>query len=285
MPLTPTQYYNSEFVTVRYVACRGADRGMGDIEASDADTVVLPLRGAYIAHYSRNHQVLAEPNVAMIFPEGRSARISHPLFLEDDCLSIQFSADGFHEVLEELQIRTPATHGLLQPCLMAARNLLWQRLRNQLARPLEVEEVAASFLGNVLLSAGENRPPVRKTSKIMRQLEAAKAVLASHPEKNWKLTTLARLLGSSPFHLTRMFREHVGIPMHRYHVHTRLGRSIDLLLETNQDLTTIALNIGFSSHSHFTACFRQLVGLTPRRFRAAASTRLASEVRKILTIR
>jgi AraC family transcriptional regulator len=109
--------------------------------------------------------------------------------------------------------------------------------------------------------------------------------LLSHPEKKWNLLTLARLLKSSPYHLTRSFGEKVGIPLHRYQQHIRLARSIDLLLDTDQDVTTIALDLGFSSHSHFTAAFRQTIGLTPNSFRQAASSHFASETRKILIAR
>jgi AraC-like DNA-binding protein len=36
------------------------------------------------------------------------------------------------------------------------------------------------------------------------------------------------------------------------------------------DLTALALDLGFSSHSHFSAVFRRTFGLTPSRFSAVA---------------
>jgi AraC-like DNA-binding protein len=145
-----------------------------------------------------------------------------------------------------------------------------------------VEETGVALLSYALRWSREDGAPRRRSSKIPRQIEVAKVVLLTHPEKNWSLAALARTLECSPFHLTRMFRKYVGVPLHRYQLHTRLAKAIDLLLETNQDLTTIALDLGFSSHSHFTASFRQLAGFTPHRLRELASSRIAAETRKIL---
>jgi AraC-like DNA-binding protein len=255
---------------------------MSDVEYSDANALILPLRGLFITHFSKNHEVVSGPNVGIIFPTGLSSRMSHPIFAEDDCLSIHFSPECFHDILNNAGIRAPATHSLLLPSAMAARNLLSYRLANHLAGALEVEEAATSLLWNALKHSRDNRLSHRRSAKISRQLQTAEVLLASHPVKDWNLTSLAAALECSPFHLTRTFRERVGVPLHRYQLHARLARALDLLLDTDLDLTTIALDLGFSSHSHFTACFRQLTGLTPRRFREVASSRLADQIRKNL---
>ncbi len=256
------------------------------METSDADVLVLPLRGAFLEHFSHGSRVLAEPNVALIFPTGRSCKVSHPVSTEDDCLALEFSANIFQDVLEAVlfcrKISSPGTHSLLSPRAMAARNLIWRRLAQKLANPLEVEETALALLSYVLRCSREDRAPQRGNSRIFRQIEAAKVVLLSHPERNWSLASIATALKCSPYHLTRSFREKIGVPLHRYLLHIRLSRALDLLLETNHDLTTIALDLGFSSHSHFSASFRQLVGFSPRRLREVTSSRIAAETRKIL---
>ncbi len=286
MSLARTEYYKSDLLSVRYVACRSAQKGLSDVESADADTLILPLRGVFVQHFSRGTQVIAEPNLALIFPTGRSCRVSHPVSIDDDCLVVEFSADCFHDVLETVLlsagIPSPGTHSLLSPSAMAARNLIWRRLAQNVTAPLEVEEMGIAMLSCVLRDSREGVVPQRRSSRIPRVIEAAKVALLTHPEMNWSLAALARNLKCSPFHLTRMFHQHAGVPLHRYQLRTRLARAIDLLLDTNQDLTTIALDLGFSSHSHFTASFRQLVGFSPRRFREVACSRIAAETRKIL---
>jgi len=49
----------------------------------------------------------------------------------------------------------------------------------------------------------------------------------------------------------------------------RLARALDLLAD-HEDITALALGLGFSSHSHFTAVFRSELGMTPSSYRAQA---------------
>ena len=284
MSLARTEYYRTGLLSVRHVACRSAEKGAGDVETQAADTLVLPLRGLFMEHFSRSAQVLAEPNVALVFPAGLSYRVSHPVSTEDDCLAIEFSEGCFGDVLESMALPGAplASCSLLSPSAMAARNLLWRRLAQRHAGPLEVEETALSLLSYAMRRAREDRARLLLSTRMIRQIETARVVLLLHPERKWSLSALAHAVGCSPFHLARMFRERVGVTLHRYHLQTRLARALDLLLETDRDLAAVALELGFSSHSHFTASFRQAVGISPSRLREVASSRIAAEIRKIL---
>jgi AraC-like DNA-binding protein len=59
--------------------------------------------------------------------------------------------------------------------------------------------------------------------------------------------------------------------------------ALEPLADGAGDLTRIALDLGFSSHSHFTAAFRRHFGLTPSAF--AARQRQGSHVRRPLALR
>jgi AraC-like DNA-binding protein len=63
-------------------------------------------------------------------------------------------------------------------------------------------------------------------------------------------------------YLTQLFQQVEGVPLYRYQLRLRLARALDLLAECD-DLTALALELGFSSHSHFSAAFRQLYGQSP----------------------
>ena len=58
------------------------------------------------------------------------------------------------------------------------------------------------------------------------------------------------------------------MPLYRYHLRLRLARALDLAPEA-EDLTALGLDLGFSSHSHFTAAFRRAYGRAPGEFRRA----------------
>jgi AraC family transcriptional regulator len=78
---------------------------------------------------------------------------------------------------------------------------------------------------------------------------------------------LAAVACLSPFHFTRMFRNSMGMPPHRYMAELRLERAKSLLIRSNESLVEIALATCFSSQSNFTRAFRQATGLTPGAFR------------------
>jgi AraC-like DNA-binding protein len=107
--------------------------------------------------------------------------------------------------------------------------------------------------------------------------------LVARPEVEWRLDDLAKRVHSSPFHLSRTFRQCTGMPLHRYHLLARMAVALNEVMETSRELTAIALELGFSSHSHFTARFRQTFGMTPSALRSRAKRRQVAELSKILT--
>jgi AraC-like DNA-binding protein len=83
------------------------------------------------------------------------------------------------------------------------------------------------------------------------------------------LGELAEKLDVSPAYLTDAFRRAEGIPIVRYQLRLRLMRAMRELPHAS-DLTALALDLGFSSHSHFSTAFRVATGLTPSQYRETA---------------
>ena len=65
------------------------------------------------------------------------------------------------------------------------------------------------------------------------------------------------------FHLARVFKARTGFSLHAYRNQLRLRAALERLAEPGVDLIDIALDLGFSSHSHFTDTFRRSFGKTP----------------------
>ena len=105
------------------------------------------------------------------------------------------------------------------------------------------------------------------------------------PSHRWNVARLAKLASLSPFHLCHIFRDMTGTSIYDYVLQERLARSLDAVLDGDDDLTSIALDAGFSSHSHFTARFRGFFGCTPAALRRTAAKDRLAELRKIVTAR
>jgi AraC-like DNA-binding protein len=119
----------------------------------------------------------------------------------------------------------------------------------------------------------------------MRALERVKEAVALAPADSWNVAKLANIANLSPFHLCHIFRQMVGTSIYDYVLQERLAQTLDSVLDGGDDLTAIALDAGFASHSHFTARFRRFFGCTPTALRRTATAEDIAELRKIMTAR
>ena len=153
---------------------------------------------------------------------------------------------------------------------------LVQRLESAEANPLEplwADVTALQLVADVLESAfvhhgGTPKPRKEATdADHAGRAEAAKTYLASRMSERVSLDEVARAVHASPFHLARIFQQQTGVPVHRYLTQLRLRASLERLADGASDLTALALELGFSSHSHFTDAFRREFGKSPSEMR------------------
>ncbi len=77
------------------------------------------------------------------------------------------------------------------------------------------------------------------------------------------LEELGRLVGCSPFHLSRQFSETTGLTIQQFTRQLRLERAAELLRSGRRNVTEAALEVGYNSLSHFTVAFREMFGCCP----------------------
>jgi AraC-like DNA-binding protein len=103
-----------------------------------------------------------------------------------------------------------------------------------------------------------------------RTVDRAKQYLHAHDCERLCLEEIANAVDVSPVYLTQEFKRSEGIPLYQYQLSLRLTRALVELPHSN-DITLLALDMGFSSHSHFTFAFRKAFGVTPSAYRRSAS--------------
>lgn len=82
-------------------------------------------------------------------------------------------------------------------------------------------------------------------------------------------TDLAERAGLSTRQLERLFRKYLAATPTRYYLTLRLQRARQLLVQTSMSILSVALACGFVSASHFSKCYRECFGRTPRAERAS----------------
>jgi len=105
-----------------------------------------------------------------------------------------------------------------------------------------------------------------------RLVDRVKLVLMNDLARRWTLAEIGAEVRCSPVYLTQVFQQVEGVPLYRYQLRLRLARALDLLAKY-EDLTALSLELGFSSHSHFSAAFREAYGRSPSEFRQSALRR------------
>ena len=114
------------------------------------------------------------------------------------------------------------------------------------------------------------KAPTRGSLAVWQQRIVA-AYIEEHLAEAIPLHVLAKLVDLSPYYFCRAFKQSFGIPPHRYHVNRRIERAKTLLAERASSVTDVALEIGFSETSSFSAAFRHTTGTTPTEYRRAVA--------------
>ncbi len=250
--------------------------------------VALPYRGILVWHVG-SAAVVGDANQVLFVRGGESYRLSHP------------RPNGFSELvitpeaslLAELSHASGAwlgSHPLFQrrrcratPHLQSLRARLLHSVPDGDGAPeaegdtLASEELVLAILRRALDGhAPHSRPTSAGTEQLIRR---AKEVLEAELENPLRLADVARAVGASPAYLTAVFRRVEGTSLHQYLIQLRLAHALVELPHAG-DLTALALDLGFSSHSHFSATFRRSFGCTPSEFRRSTrGARARSESR------
>lgn len=293
--------YESPVVSVFDYCCRECRCGPAAEERSDANSIVLMRRGTFSLHFGRR-TVAADVNQVVFFSKGSTYRVSHPADGGDRGTTLSAPPHILRDILRDLEPtideRPDRPFSFTStPCSTA---MMWRHrelvlrleaVRTDPPEALWVETTALELLAALLEGAHATHAPKterRRDETLLdhrERVEVAKSYLAAHMVEHVTLNDVARASHASPFHLARTFRKHTGEPIHQYLTHLRLRTSLERLAVGTEDLTSIALDLGFSSHSHFTDTFRRAFGRPPSAVRSGASRRTIREMSKNLEVR
>jgi AraC-like DNA-binding protein len=134
--------------------------------------------------------------------------------------------------------------------------------------PFQDVLLKATFL-QLLAAAGDTgvRSHGSTQNRIVRK--AVEIMSERRRDPDLTLTTIARRIGVSPSHLTRVFRANLGRSPMRYLTELRVRHAQGLLLRSNLIIKEIAGMVGFGDQLYFSRVFRQQTGVSPLAYRRA----------------
>lgn len=262
----------SSTACIRDVYCQGNCKGRSAEEYATATELVFPYRGTYVRHLGED-QAVAEANQVLFFNATEGYSVSHPIPGGDASLSLAISPELLLEIIPpELLTNQSELSFRRQRLRIDARTqalvaMLRHSLRQNVAAPLEAESLALTLIQRALGPRTTHTPGASVGRQ--RLVDRVKLVIASDLARRWTLAEIAAEVRGSPVYLTQVFQQVEGMPLYRYQLRLRLARALDLL-ESCDDLTALSIDLGFSSHSHFGAAFREAYGRTPSEFKRSA---------------
>ncbi|HET8947790.1 MAG TPA: helix-turn-helix transcriptional regulator [Candidatus Polarisedimenticolia bacterium] len=244
--------------------------------------------GAYETRGPRGRGLVDPLHVGLFHP-GEPYRTSHPCGLGDHGSALVLREDLFDDILRARlpgAAERPERLDAVAPCPTSAlrrhRALLRAIDSDERIEESGVEEMVIAIADEILAALADRgrRAPqgggraAPEGAAAHRELaEAAQAVLGAGFRRQVRLASMAAHLGVSPAHLCRVFRKATGRSIHDYLTRLRLRAALEPLASGERDLSALAFDLGFSSHSHFTSAFRREFGLHPSAWRGRPAGR------------
>jgi AraC-like DNA-binding protein len=275
-----TELYRGTALAVADVRCREPASPVGLEGRASGHHVVVARRGVFVrhsAHAGRARRVehVAAPGQALLYNRDEPYRVSHPHDDGDACTVLWLDDATAVELVGRYEggrvdPRRPFAIGTapLSPSVVYRMQALRRALAHGHASTLHSEEEALA-IASAAIDAGyvargrRLRPAMSGASRALRLANDLRVSLTVAPGRRHALNDLAREHGTSPFALARAFRRHHGESIHQYLIHLRVSAALDRLAQGETALSTLALDLGFASHSHFTTTFHRLVGSSP----------------------
>jgi AraC family transcriptional regulator len=263
------------------VRCRArrAAASASDAEYVRTAQIVFPQRGVFEID-RLGESTIAAPGRAHVLAPGETYRVSHPTDRGDRCLVVALGSDVLSEHME--LSRSGACD--VAPTTMLSVNLLAAGASRPGVTPLQAEETSFALIDAItrdLRGAPPESRPLSRASR--RRVERVRALVASDPTRDWRLTAIAETVHCSRSHLAREFAAGTGITLHRYVVRLRLAMALDRLARGERDLSRLAADLGFANHSHLTARFRSSFGFAPSAVRSMLRDGHVADFRTIVT--
>ena len=263
---------STETLTLRDVHCTGTCRHRSTEECAASTQLVFPYRGFYLRHVASD-QTVADANHVLFFNAEQGYQVSHPLEGGDACLSLSLSNALLAELAPKALVHAGegtifrAQSQRIDARAQALVALLRHNLEHGSIEPLEAEALVLTLVSRSLGPRTARAPT--STHARRRLADRVKLLLSSDLSRRWTLAEIGEEIGGSPVYLTQVFKQVEGMPLYRYQLQLRLARALDLLGKVD-DLSTLAAELGFSSHSHFASAFKQAYGKSPAAFRESS---------------
>ncbi|WP_410876043.1 helix-turn-helix domain-containing protein [Nocardia sp. A7] len=238
--------------TLSTVTCRADHTRWSTPEACGEHRLVLVRRGTFRRRADGVDADL-DPTLGYLGAPGEEERFAHPAG-GDVCTSVSITPEFWDVPMAAravyIDARVELTHRRLLDA--AAVGDIDYALTEELLR---------------LVAAATGRSTPRSHPADQTMVTAARQAILTGVSEAAGLRSLAGLLKVSPYRLSRVFSQHMGVSLTHYRNRVRVGQALHRLTDGETDLADLAADLGFADQPHLTRTVREHLGHTPAALR------------------
>lgn len=266
---------------VKDVVCDAGPDDSPFEEKNDYVCIAVVVAGSF-KYRSARGSVLLSPGSLLLGSVNETFECSHEHGSGDRCVSFNYEPAFFESLAADsagkgASLKFPVHRLPELPSLVP----LTAEAQIGLHCPGSVnfEELALELAGKVLTSLigspGSIRGPSNRDG---RRIATAIRFIELNFRQPLNLEELSALVGVSPYHFLRTFKQVAGLTPHQFILRRRLRETALRLRTTREPVLDIALDAGFGDLSNFNHAFRAAFGTTPTNYRALGRRAMASDV-------
>jgi AraC-like DNA-binding protein len=279
MSCAETRLYESDLMWLADYRCKAPKgRGAPWVVASEP-RIIFVRRGVFTAEVEKEEVLLSAAH-ALVLRQDVPFRATHPVEGGDDCTVVAFTPAGWEAIRGYLRHLGGRPAAIVRPRGFLRQQRLVDRLRRGAIHGVAAEEEVWQLVDD-FASLGQPRRGEAITPAVRAAVARAQELLAAHFQQSLPLEVIADEVGVSRFYLSRAFRAVTGFSIHRYQTTLRLRDALRRLEAGATNLTSLALDLGFADHSHFTHTCRRILGMAPSQVRALGRRQLRQERERV----
>lgn len=118
----------------------------------------------------------------------------------------------------------------------------------------------------IFISRYRKKSDVRMLPSTMLLMQKIAKYISDNPAADLSLEQLSKIFSISPFYLSKAFKFSTGVGLNEYINTSRITVAEKLLASTEMTVAAVATECGFNDSNYFSAVFKRIVGITPKKY-------------------
>lgn len=128
------------------------------------------------------------------------------------------------------------------------------------------DKTASSLMTNILIKCFRSKKAQTSTNGYCEIIDNIINYIHSNYDKNLSNKKISEVFSYHPNYISSMIKQYTGLPLHQYLLNIKISKATEMISEGNKTLAQISTLCGFYDVCHFSKCFKNSIGMSPREY-------------------